>query len=85
MFKKIAIFALAWAVTINSNSNEELSFKTLKNQQKIYIAFIRLIDTLCILDHCAIWKYIYQNWMERISAMAYGHLHGVMDHYYKKY
>ena len=54
MFKKIAIFALAWAVTINSNSNEELSFKTLKNQQKIYIAFIRLIDTLDALSYCAI-------------------------------
>ena len=57
---------LAWIVAINSTSNEEFPVKTLEDQQKICVAFIRLISTLVVLGHCAICKYIYQNWMEGV-------------------
>jgi len=39
----------------------------LEDQQKVCVAFIRLISTLGALGHCAIWKYINQNWMEGVS------------------
>ena len=53
-------------MTINSTRNEEFLVKTLEDQQKVYVAFIRLISTLDALDHCVIWKYINQNWIERV-------------------
>ena len=53
-------------MAINSSNNEEFLVKTLEDQQKVYVAFIRLLSTLGALDHCAIWKYIYQNWMEGV-------------------
>ena len=37
-----------------------------RTNKKMYVAFIRLINTLGALGHCAIWKYIYQNWMEGV-------------------
>jgi len=57
---------LAWIVTINSTRNEEFPVKTLEDQQKVYVAFMRLINTLGALGHCAIWKYIYHAWMEGV-------------------
>ena len=59
---------LTWAAATNSTSNEEFPVKTLEDQQKACVAFIRLISTLCALGHYAIWKYIYQNWMEGVSS-----------------
>jgi hypothetical protein len=53
-------------MAINSTRNEEFPVKTLEDQQKVYVAFIRLISTLGALGHCAIWKYINQNWMEGV-------------------
>ena len=65
----IAIFSIGiWAVVINNTSNEEFPVKTLEDQQKACVAFIRLISTLGIFGHCAIWKYIYQNWMEEVQG-----------------
>ena len=65
----IAIFAIGiWAVVINYTSNEEFPVKTLEDQQKACVAFIRLISTLGVFGHCAIWKYIYQNWMEEVQG-----------------
>ena len=60
---------MAWVVAINSTSNEKFLVKTLEDQQKIGVAFIRLISTLVVLGHCAICKYIYQNWMEGVLAI----------------
>ena len=57
---------LAWVVAINSTRNEEFLVKTLEDQQKVYVAFMRLISTLGALGHCAIWKYIYHTWMEGV-------------------
>jgi len=57
---------LAWVVTINSTRNEEFLAKTLEDQQKVYVAFMRLIITFGALGHCAIWKYIYHAWMEGV-------------------
>ena len=69
----IAIFAIGiWAVVINNTSNEEFPVKTLEDQQKACVAFIRLISTLGVLDHCAICKYIYQNWMEGVQFIIQG-------------
>ena len=63
----IAIFAIGiWAVVINNTSNEEFPVKTLEDQHKVYVVFMRLISTLGVLDHCAIWKYIYHTWMEGV-------------------
>ena len=63
----IAIFAIGiWAVVINNTSNEKFPVKILEDQQKACVAFIRLISTLGVLSHCAIWKYIYQNRMEGV-------------------
>ena len=59
---------LTWVVAINSTRNEEFSVKTLEGQQKVYVAFMRLINTLSALGHCAIWKYIYHTWMEGVSS-----------------
>ena len=53
-------------MAINNTRNEKFSVKTLEDQQKVYVAFIRLINTLGALDHYAIWKYINQNWIERV-------------------
>ena len=53
-------------MAINSTRNEKFPVKTLEDQQKVYVAFIRLISTLGALDHCIIWKYINQNWIERV-------------------
>ena len=50
---------LTWVVAINSTRNEEFLVKTLEDQQKVYVAFMRLISTLGAFGHCAIWKYIY--------------------------
>jgi len=50
----IAIFALLWAVTINNTSNEEFLVKVLEDKQKIYVAFIRLINTLGAFGYCGI-------------------------------
>ena len=57
----MAIFAIGVVVTINSTSNEKFLVKTLEDQQKICVAFIKLISTRVVLGHCAICKYIYQN------------------------
>ena len=57
---------MAWVVAINSNRNEKFSVKTFDDQQKVYVAFMRLINTLGVLGHCAIWKYIYHIWMEGV-------------------
>ena len=57
---------MARAVAINNTSNEEFPVKTLEDQQKVCVAFIRLISTLGALGHCAIWKYIYHTWMEGV-------------------
>jgi hypothetical protein len=59
--KIIAIFAIVMVCDNNSTRNEEFLVKTLEDQQKIYVVFMRLISTLGALDHCAIWKYINQN------------------------
>ena len=59
--KIMAIFAIGMVVTINSTSNEKFPVKTLEDQQKICVAFIKLISTRVVLGHCAICKYIYQN------------------------
>ena len=70
----IAIFAIGiWAVVINNTSNEEFPVKTLEDQQKVYVAFIRLISTLGALGHCAISKHIYQSWMEGVIINTYCH------------
>jgi len=61
---------LAWVVAINSIRNEEFPVKTLEDQQKVYVVFMRLISTLGALGHCAIWKYINQNWMEGVKQNA---------------
>ena len=61
---------LACAIAINIISNKEFSIKPLEDQQKVCVAFIRLISTLGALGHCVIRKYIYQNWMERVSALT---------------
>ena len=53
-------------MTINSTRNEEFLVKTLEDQQKVYVAFMRLISTFGALGHCAIWKYIYHTWMEGV-------------------
>ena len=53
-------------MAINSIRNEEFPVKTLEDQQKIYVAFMRLISTLDAFGHCAIWKYIYHTWMEGV-------------------
>ena len=37
---------LTWVVAINSTRNEEFPVKTLEDQQKVYVAFMRLISTL---------------------------------------
>ena len=51
----IAIFAIGiWAVVINNTSNEEFPVKTLEDQQKACVVFIRLISTLGVFGHCAI-------------------------------
>ena len=64
--KMIAIFIIGMGVAINSTSYKKFPVKTLEDQQKVYVAFIRLISTLGALDHCIIWKYINQNWIERV-------------------
>ena len=53
-------------MAINSNRNEKFSVKTFDDQQKVYVAFMRLISTLDALGHCVIWKYIYHTWMEGV-------------------
>ena len=56
-------------MAINSTRNEEFLIKTLEDQQKVYIAFMRLIITLGALGHCVIWKYsifIILGWREYI-------------------
>ena len=58
---------MACVVTINNTNNEEFLVKILEDQQKICVTFIRLIITLVVLGHCAICKYIYQNWMEGLA------------------
>jgi len=69
-------------VTINSTRNEEFPVKTLEDQQKVYVAFIKLISTLGALGHCAIWKYINQNWMEGVitGKLLLMGLAGIMMH-----
>ena len=57
-------------MAINSTRNEEFPVKTLEDQQKVYVVFMRLISTLGALGHCAIWKYINQNWMEGVKQNA---------------
>ena len=57
---------LAWVVAINSTRNEEFLVKTLEDQQKVYVAFMRLISTLGALGHYATCKYIYYTWMEGV-------------------
>ena len=49
----IAIFAIG-IVAINSTRNEEFPVKILEDQQKVYVAFIRLINTFGALGHCVI-------------------------------
>ena len=73
---------LAWVVTINSTRNEEFPVKTLEDQQKVYVAFMKLISTLGALGHCAIWKYINQNWMEGVitGKLLLMGLAGIMMH-----
>ena len=73
---------LAWIVTINSTRNEEFPVKTLEDQQKVYVAFMKLISTLGALGHCAIWKYINQNWMEGVitGKLLLMGLAGIMMH-----
>ena len=39
---------LVWVVAINSTRNEKFTIKTLEDQRKIYIVFMRLISTLGI-------------------------------------
>jgi len=69
-------------VTINSTRNEEFPVKTLEDQQKVYVAFMKLISTLGALGHCAIWKYINQNWMEGVitGKLLLMGLAGIMMH-----
>ena len=69
-------------MTINSTRNEEFPVKTLEDQQKVYVAFIKLISTLGALGHCAIWKYINQNWMEGVitGKLLLMGLAGIMMH-----
>ena len=73
---------LAWVVAINSTRNEEFPVKTLEDQQKVYVAFMKLISTLGALGHCAIWKYINQNWMEGVitGKLLLMGLAGIMMH-----
>ena len=51
---------MAWAVAINSTSNEEFPVKRLEDQQKVCVALIRLISTFGVLGHCVKMKYSYQ-------------------------
>ena len=69
-------------MTINSTRNEEFPVKTLEDQQKVYVAFMKLISTLGALGHCAIWKYINQNWMEGVitGKLLLMGLAGIMMH-----
>ena len=73
---------LSWVVAINSTRNEEFPVKTLEDQQKVYVAFMKLISTLGALGHCAIWKYINQNWMEGVitGKLLLMGLAGIMMH-----
>ena len=69
-------------MAINSTRNEKFPVKTLEDQQKVYVVFIRLISTLGALDHCVIWKYINQNWMEGVitGKLLLMGLAGIMMH-----
>ena len=51
---KMIYLLLAWIVTINNTRNDEFLVKILEDQQKVYIAFMRLISILDFLDHYAI-------------------------------
>ena len=70
---------LTWVVAINSTRNEEFLVKTLEDQQKIYVVFIRLISTLGALGHYAIWKYINQNWMEGVFYKVYFNINSIFS------
>ena len=69
-------------MAVNSTRNEEFPVKTLEDQQKVYVAFMKLISTLGALGHCAIWKYINQNWMEGVitGKLLLMGLAGIMMH-----
>ena len=57
---------MAWAVAINSTSNEKFPVKALEDQQKNPCCIYYMICKVIFLGHCAIWKYIYQSWMEGV-------------------
>ena len=45
-------------VAINSSRNNEFLVKILEDQQKVYVALMRLISTLGALGHCAMEIYL---------------------------
>ena len=53
-----------------------------RTNKKVYVAFIRLISTLGALGHCAIWKYIKQNWMEGVVLFTPVHYLSVLVYWF---
>ena len=57
---------MAWAVAINSTSNEEFPVKALEDQQKSPCCIYYMISKVIFLGHCVKMKYSYQKWMEEV-------------------
>ena len=57
---------LAWAMAINSASNEEFPVKALVDQQKSLCCIYYMISKVIFLSHCVKVKYSYQKWMEGV-------------------
>ena len=57
---------MAWAVAINSTSNEEFPVKALEDQQKSPCCIYYMISKVIFLGLCVKIKYSYQNRMEGV-------------------
>ena len=51
---------MAWAVAINSTSNEEFLVKALEDQQTSLCCIYYMISKVIFLGHCVKMKYSYQ-------------------------
>ena len=58
---------LAWAMSINSTSNEEFPVKILEDQQKSLYCIYYMISKVIFLGHCVKVKYSYQTIMEGVE------------------
>jgi len=57
---------MAWAVAINSTSNEEFPVKALEDQQKSPCCIYYMISKVIFLGHCVKMKYSYQKRTEEV-------------------